>query len=127
MKKEHRADERFDEVGRVTAEEISAFPGMLDDISLSGCRVHFPVNTTVDMEKDYTVKINLSHTGIVEQLDLVVHPQWVKDESNETYIGFKILRSPDTPLLNEYIEHMKSLAPEAQMQDLLITTDVSFI
>ncbi|MCR5217366.1 PilZ domain-containing protein [Treponema sp.] len=127
MKKEHRTDERFDEVGRVTADGICAYPGMLDDISASGCKMHFPVNTLVDMEKDYNVKINLSHTGIVEQLELVVHPQWKKDESNETYIGFRILRSPDTPLLNEYIHHMKNSSSQAQMRNLLITTNVDFI
>ena len=116
MKKNLRQDERFVEIGRVDAPEICALPGVMDDISLNGCRVHFPVPVTLDEDSEYTLKIKLSHLNAPAQLELICSPQWELVNCQETQIGFSILRSHDTPDLSAYIRQRKL---EAQEQDLV--------
>ena len=93
MKKEHRKEERFYEFGRVEAGQISVLPGVLDDISETGCRVHFTNPVDVDMENDYTLLIRLARG---------------KSDGSKTDIGFSFLRSPDTPELINCINCFKS-------------------
>lgn len=109
MANENRKEERFPDIGRVDAIDICSLPGVLDDISLSGCKVHFPVPVTVDEENDYEIKIRPASKCTQEPLVLICHPQWNKiKENNESQIGFAILRSPDTPQLTAYIEERKA-------------------
>ena len=60
MDEENRQNVRYEEIGRVISPELCALPGILDNISATGCRVHFPVNVIVDLESEFDVKISLS-------------------------------------------------------------------
>ncbi|CAM4101676.1 PilZ domain-containing protein [Treponema peruense] len=108
MKKEHRKEERFYEFGRVEAGQISVLPGVLDDISETGCKVHFTNPVDVDMENDYTLLIRLARGNCGRGLNLLGHPCWVKSDGSKTDIGFSFLRSPDTPELINCINCFKS-------------------
>ena len=57
MNDECRREERYVEIGRVDAPDICLFSGVLIDISLSGCKVRFPMNLEIDEEGDYELKI----------------------------------------------------------------------
>lgn len=127
MRNDNRKEKRFADIGRVDSVDICSLPGVLDDISLSGCKVHFPVPVTVDMENDYEVKIRPANKCSLEPLNLICHPQWNKNEGSESQIGFKILRSPDTPQLNSYIEELNNSDSPADVESLLIDSNVSFI
>lgn len=108
MKTEHRKDERFEDSGRVEAKELCALPGVLDDISISGCKVRFPVPVNVDMDNDYDLKMNLPHKNFLPVLKLTGRPQWKKDMGSQTQVGFSFLCSPGTPALTKYINQLKS-------------------
>ena len=41
---ENRKNHRYPEIGRVIAPELCALPGILDNISFDGCKIHFPVS-----------------------------------------------------------------------------------
>ncbi len=114
MKKEHRKDQRFSEIGRVEASEICALPGVVDDISLGGCRIHFPVPVTLDKDSEYMLKIKLFHRNAPSKLNLVCNPRWKTEDDQKTQIGFKILRSPDTPELAFYISQRTIEAEEQE-------------
>ena len=85
-------------------------PGILDNISATGCRVHFPVNVIVDLESEFDVKISLSRSPEESPLQLLCKPQWVKECKNTTQIGLKILYSPDAVRLNEFISSLQELS-----------------
>lgn len=104
MSKIQRKADRFDDFGRVDAAELCQLPGVLEDISFSGCKVRFPISVMVDLDNDYTLKIRPSRKSDSSPLVLLCHPQWIRNLDVETVIGFEILRSPDTARLNAYIQ-----------------------
>ena len=110
MAEENRQNVRYEEIGRVISPELCALPGILDNISATGCRVHFPVNVIVDLESEFDVKISLSRSPEESPLQLLCKPQWVKECKNTTQIGLTILYSPDAVRLNEFISSLQELS-----------------
>ena len=112
MEQENRLHTRYEEIGRITAPEICALPGILDDISLTGCKVHYSFPVVVDLENEYDMEILPSSTADLTPLKLKCLPQWVKEQDGNTYIGFKVLYSPDANRLNEFINHLEELSED---------------
>ena len=108
MEQENRLHTRYEEIGRVTAPELCALPGILDDISLSGCKVHYSFPVVVDLENEYSIRISPLH-GNCSALNLICTPQWVKEQDGNTYIGFQIQYSPDAHKLESFIKHLESI------------------
>ena len=129
MKKELRKATRYDNIGRVESEAICPLPGVLDDISLSGCRMHFPALFTLDMENDYQIKFKISYKSNLIAMDLICHPEWQRaNEENGTDLGFSFLRSPDTPELVSFISELSSNEKDdSDISDLLIESPVTLI
>ncbi len=110
MKSEKRKVQRFAEAGKVSAADICAIPGVLDDISLTGCKVHFSVPVSLDFENDYILEVLFAKKIPSFKLQLLCHPVWLKENENVTEIGFSILTSPSTPELNSYIKTLSDQA-----------------
>lgn len=128
MKKQPRSAVRFSEIGRVDCEQITVLPGILDDISESGCKIRFPSPAEVDMEKEYTIFIRLSRSDCKECLELIVSPQWMTEADSQVEIGFKFLRSPDTPALNQLIELLEAEnSASDDITSLIIDTEAEMV
>lgn len=118
MSEENRQHTRYEEIGRVTAPEICALPGVLDDISATGCKIHYSFPVVVDLDSEYEVKISPLHHADQQPLNLICNPQWVKELEGNTYIGFKIQYSPDVNKLNAFISHMEEISKD-QLPDII--------
>ena len=119
MKGELRKDVRFEDFGRVECNDLCPFSGVLDDISISGCKIHYDTPVNLDMDKDYELRIRLSRATL-EPLDLVCHPQWQKQmEDSSIQIGFLFLTSPDTVRLNVYINHLHEEEKSSEIDSVL--------
>ena len=106
---ENRQSTRYTELGRVFSTELCALPGILDDISIDGCKLHFPVPVVVDLDNEYKVKIQLSRSADEEPLQLLCKPIWVNETGGTTYIGFQILYSPDDLRLRQQISVLERI------------------
>ncbi|MBP5568887.1 MAG: PilZ domain-containing protein [Treponema sp.] len=113
MNRENRQETRYQEIGRVDAPEICALNGILDDISDTGCKVHFSCPVKVSLENEYNLKFTLSSYSEEPPLQLVCKPMWVKKENTETQIGFKYLFSPDDSRLHEIINHLEEMEDDS--------------
>lgn len=109
MNEENRQDTRYQEIGRVDAPEICALNGVLDDISETGCKVHFPCSVDVSQDNEYKIKITLSRSTDEPPLQLICKPVWVNNNPEESQIGFKYLFSPDDSRLHEFISYLKEI------------------
>ena len=129
MRQELRGAERFPEFGRVDCEQISALPGVLEDISNSGCKVHFPFPATVDQENEYSLKIQFSRQDFSEKLELLCQPEWTveNEEKGQTEIGLSFLRSPDSPKLARFIDSIREKNESDDIRSLIIEDDTDFI
>lgn len=112
MEQENRLQTRYEEIGRITAPEICALPGILDDISLNGCKVHYSFPVVVDLETEYEVKLSPLHGPNISPLNLICTPQWVNENGGNTYIGFKIQYSPDAHKLENFIKHLETISKD---------------
>lgn len=118
MSIENRQCTRFEEIGRINAPEICALPGVLDDISANGCKIHYSFPITLDLDNEYEIKISPLHNSNDSPLNLICIPQWVKEQEGNTYIGFKIIYSPDAARLGDFIEHLENISTD-QLPDIL--------
>lgn len=118
MDEENRQHTRYEEIGRVLAPELCALPGVLDDISVSGCKIHYSFPITVDLENEYDIKLSPLHHGEQSPLNLICHPQWVQESEENTYIGLKILYSPDANRLKDFIQQLANLSKD-QLPDII--------
>lgn len=94
---------RYEVLGRIESEELSAFPGKLIDISTHGCKIHYSNPVAVSLENEYTIKIKFTDQSLPDQLTMICQPVWVCEDSGTTDIGMKFLHSPDTDTLLKYI------------------------
>ncbi|MBO5100427.1 MAG: PilZ domain-containing protein [Treponema sp.] len=116
-----RKNIRFEDFGKVECSEICLVAGVLDDISVSGCKVHFDAPVTINMEDDYELKIRLSRINL-DPFILLCHPQWQKEDNGTTEVGFSILHSLDTSRLESYIEQLHT-EKESLNNDLIMVED----
>ena len=109
MAEENRRNPRYPEIGRVIAQELCALPGILDNISLTGCKIHFPVSVVVDLETEYMIKIALSRSIEEAPLQLMCKPMWASENKGSTQIGFEILYSPDDARLRDFVSYLQEM------------------
>ncbi len=128
MKKDLREAKRFTEIGRVDCERICALPGVLEDISISGFSAHFPNPVFVDSEEEYTVFMTFSRQDFLRPLEFVCVPRWKNEYEDQTEIGFKILRSPDSPALAAFINSLQENSEEnSEPADMIISPEAEFV
>ena len=104
MSKITRKDERYEEIGTVDCSQLCALSGILDDISMSGCKVHFPIPVEYDPESEYTLILRISRKTESAAMEMICKPIWINILENKSFMGFSFLRSPDTPELSSLIE-----------------------
>lgn len=108
MKAEHRREPRFEESGRVEATDLCELPGVLDDISATGCKVRFPVPIKIDMESDYNIKVKIPHKKFDTTFSIVCKPKWISRCGSQSNVGFIFLCSPGIPFIKRYINYLKA-------------------
>ncbi|MCQ2590508.1 MAG: PilZ domain-containing protein [Treponema sp.] len=109
MNEDNRQDTRYCEIGRVIAPELCALNGILDDISLTGCKIHFPCIFQVNLDEEYNLKIALSRSPEDEPLQLLCRPIWIQHGATDTYIGMQNMYSPDENRLKGFIDFLEQL------------------
>ncbi len=117
---EQRRDERFDDIGRVDAQSLCPLSGVLQDISMAGCRIKFPVQCTVDMESEVELTVTPAHKQASQPFILIGQPTWVKEEADSCEIGFKLLHSPGSRQLGEYIQKLALAAAEYDEEEEML-------
>ena len=76
------------------------------------CPEYYSFPVIVDLENKYEVKISPLHSENGSPLNLICTPQWVKEQSGNTYIGFQINYSPDAHKLENFIKLLESISKD---------------
>ncbi|MBQ6029701.1 MAG: PilZ domain-containing protein [Treponema sp.] len=127
MRAKSRQDPRFEVLGRVQCQEISALPGNLIDISAHGCKVFYSVPVTIHLEDDYTLLIQVAESS-TSDFTLICHPVWANEDSGQTVLGMTILRSPDSERLKAFVESLeKKHDKEEGGQSQIVDSQCQFI
>lgn len=123
MGKNLRKSIRYEDFGRAECDEICPMPGILDDISATGCKIHYDAPISLNMENDYEIRIRLSRFS-AEPMVLMCHPQW-QDEAKDgtSSIGFEFLHSLDTARLEQYIQQLSDEKASSEIDSILPQED----
>lgn len=121
-----RKSMRFADIGRIDAPQICVLPGVLDNISREGCKIHYTFPVVLDLDNDYEIKITPASCPM-KPLTLLCHPQWVKEDKGITEIGFSILRSPDYSRLLGYVDTLGSNAEEMDVDRQIVNSVCQFV
>ena len=105
---ENRQNTRYKEIGHFLAQKLCLLPGVLDDVSLEGCKIHYQFPVDVEVDSEYEAQLSPSQYPAELPLKLICKTQWVKKSDEMTYIGFKILYSPDRKCLADFIQQLQS-------------------
>ena len=95
---EHRKEQRYGVFTKVVAKEISQFPGCVEDVSKTGCRIKFSDVEEIDFESEYSATVYAHPSGLEgagsECFDLVLRPNWITRNGAGAVIGFSVLCTP---------------------------------
>ena len=114
---EHRKEQRYGVFIKVVAKEISQFPGCVEEVSKSGCRIKFSDVEYIDFEGEYAVTMYPHPSGgedtEPECFELVIKPIWIARSGAAAIIGFSVLCTPGYRAFIRFVEHIA----EAQEDD----------
>ncbi len=103
MSSENRQTPRYRDFARAWIGELSQFPGVLEDVSKTGCKVRFSHVFEVDTEREYLMTVHPARRTGVREFELLVRPAWVNERDNSLDVGFTILHSPGTRSHQDYV------------------------
>ncbi len=106
---ENRKEVRYSVFMKVIANGISQFPGCMEEISKSGCKIKFSDAGEIDFESEYTVTVYPHQDVQSKSFDLILIPRWVYRVDTGAVIGFSVLC---TPGYSSFIKHVEALKEE---------------
>jgi len=109
MNIDNRQTQRIPDFARARISELCQFPGYLEDVSRTGCKVRFSHSFEVDTDQEYTLTVLPAFRSGIREFDLIVQPQWVKKEADCVEIGFSILCCPGICQFKRYVEILAEL------------------
>ena len=101
-----RASRRYNDIGRIAIDDICAFPGVLDNVSRGGFKMHYVFPVNVDFDSDYEAGITCARAASNGTFSVLCHPQWSKNVNGGTEIGFKLLPSKDSSKFCDYVSKL---------------------
>lgn len=107
MSTENRGAERFSDFAKVQADKLSRLPGILQDLSRTGCRVKFSHVDSVDSSSEFTMIITPAPEYGMNAFEIVVKPVWTVQSADSCKIGFTVLHSVGT---RDYIRYIEKLS-----------------
>ena len=112
MSIENRQTPRFRDFARARITDLCQLPGFLEDVSRTGCRVRFTHAFELDTDREYILTVLPAFRSGLKEFDLVVKPQWTRDDEDSFEIGFNVLHSPGTRSFHRYVDILAELEAE---------------
>ncbi|MDR2898001.1 MAG: PilZ domain-containing protein [Spirochaetaceae bacterium] len=114
----NRKEPRFDDFAPVDVQGLCRLPGILENISLTGCSVRFPLPFQVRKNTEYTIQVRPARKTGLTPFTLIGTPVWTFQSAGTTKIGFQVLHSPGSKTLRQYVNLLS--ASEEIHDDILL-------
>ena len=103
---EHRDHIRFKSLAKVKIKEINSGEALLNDLSVTGCRVECTNYAEITLNKPYTLEITPESEAKIGVFELEVESKWMRTEAYSCEIGFIIHESPKGKLFDRYVDYL---------------------
>jgi len=103
---EQRKNTRFLTAAKVTIKEFGKEEFQLKDLSITGCRIEYPLDVEILLDMRFSLKIFPEKEAKVHPFSMVVEAKWMGVSVNSCEAGFLIIESPKGKEFQNYVDYL---------------------
>jgi hypothetical protein len=103
---EKRRDTRFLTIAKVVIKEFGKEVFQLKDLSITGCRLEYPIDTEISMDKQFSLEIIPEKEAKIKPFTITAESKWIRVSSNSCEAGFMIIESPKGKQFQNYVDYL---------------------
>jgi hypothetical protein len=103
---EKRKNSRFQTVARVTLKEFDSGEFRLKDISVTGCRIEYPIDTEILLNTRFSLRITPEKEAKINSFSMTAESKWVRLCGDSCEAGFIITESPKGKQFQNYVDYL---------------------
>jgi len=103
---EKRKDTRFLTIAKVVIKEFGKEEFQLKDLSITGCRLEYPLETEISMDKRFSLEIIPEKEAKIKPFSIIAESRWIRVSSNSCEAGFIITESPKGKQFQNYVDYL---------------------
>ena len=103
---EKRRNSRFKAVAKVTIKEFGKEEFQLKDLSITGCRIEYPLDVEILLDMRFSLKIIPEKDAKIRPFSITAEARWIRVSSNSCEAGFMITESPKGKEFQNYVDYL---------------------
>jgi hypothetical protein len=105
-KPEKRKDTRFSTIANVVIKELGKEVFQLKDLSITGCRLEYPIDTEISLDKRFSLEVIPEKDAKIKPFLITAESKWIRVSSNSCEAGFMITESPKGKQFQNYVDYL---------------------
>jgi hypothetical protein len=103
---EKRKNSRFLTTAKVTVKEFGKEEFQLKDLSITGCRIEYPIDTEILLNTRFSLKIIPEKEAKINPFLITAEARWIRVSGNSSEAGFMITESPKGKQFQNYVDYL---------------------
>jgi len=103
---EQRKNSRFLTSAKAVIKEFGREEFQLKDLSITGCRLEYPIDTEISLDKRFSLEIFPETEAKIKPFSIEVESKWIRVSSNSCEAGFMITESPKGRQFQNYVDYL---------------------
>jgi len=103
---EQRKNSRFLTTAKAVIKELGKEEFQLKDLSITGCRLEYPIDTEITLDKRFSLEIIPETEAKIKHFSITVESKWIRVSSNSCEAGFMITESPRGKQFQNYVDYL---------------------
>jgi hypothetical protein len=101
-----RKSVRFLTTAKAVINDLGTKELQLKDISITGCRLEYSIETEITLDKRFSLKIIPEKESKIKPFLITAESRWIRVSSNSYEAGFMITESPKGKQFQNYVDYL---------------------
>ena len=103
---EKRKHSRFQTLAKVVIKEFGKEEFQLKDLSITGCRIEYPLDVEILLDMRFSLKIIPEKETKIHAFSIIAEARWIRVSSKSCEAGFNITESPRGKQFQSYVDYL---------------------
>jgi hypothetical protein len=103
---EKRKNSRFTTTAKVKIKEFGKEVFQLKDLSITGCRIEYPLDIEILLDMRFSLKITPEKEAKIHPFSITAEARWIRVSSKSCEAGFMISESPKGKEFQNYVDYL---------------------
>jgi len=103
---EKRKNSRFTSSAKVIMKEFGKEEFELKDLSITGCRIEYPLDVEILLDMEFSLKIIPEKEAKIHPFSIIAEARWIRVSVNSCEAGFMITESPKGKHFQSYVDYL---------------------